>query len=1093
MFYRHIINQLTLKASLLVIPSTLMMICFYSIAVFGYNDVNTTNSVTDKKIVIGIYDQDSLEKNAGAQLEKLNHFIQEYWQLWGLANQYHVEFISLPMDQVFTALNNKTIDVVGITTTVTNNNPKHLYSIPYAKFKQRIFNQLDGNNIDGVQLAIHASNKTTLNFLGDHIERDYFNNLDDLLANYTKYDALYSSRPWLLENKLKQLNITNQFYISTDAAPEIYFHFSTRVTDKQLMIEINEGLRNIDEYEADLWHERFFSNSNNISFTFGHYIAGLSQAEQNYIVNKNILKYPVLPNAYPPYIINKSFSNIAERGLTVDFLKHITKTTGLLFQPFYIKNIEEKHTLLNQHKYDLQTLSLEIPTPSNKSIYSIDYVESHWNITYRHQDIITDEANDLHSETLAAVKGFAITDYLQVQLPTATIKLFNTIEDAIKAVAKGDANAYIGLALNSAYIIKQEKLSNLTTVPVKGIRLSSHFTFSAHQKNSSLITLLNRSLNSLSSNDFDAIYQQWSKTVFANNNAEQQIKTVYRQVLIILIAFIVIATIIACIAYKQLKFRKTQQQKIELALSTAEQARTEAEKSAEAKINFLARMSHEIRTPMNGVFGMSEALSFTDLNTEQKSLLNTLNDSASNLLSLLNNVLDFSKMEAGKLTLEVRPVDFNELTERVLKGYLQTKNQKGLTINFNVDKNMAPFYMIDPIRITQVFNNLLSNAIKFTERGYINISIKLIKQKTEYNIHYDTLTFIFEDSGIGINAEEQSLLFNPFIQADSAVTRKFGGTGLGLSICQEIITAMDSKIFVKSSKGNGSKFHFTLTLQQAENISIRAERRSKIRHVIDPDDDKFKSLRVLIAEDNIVNIKVLTSQLARLNVHPDVAENGQQALILCEKNHYDIVISDCHMPIVDGFELASKLAQKQKNNRPWLIAITADALEDTADRCLNAGFNDYIAKPCTQAMLSNKMHHAYRQVNTSTPQALNNKNDYQYFQPDILFNANEQDLVLSKKTAQVFLEIWQKDKKLLASAMKQSNFSQIVTLTHRLISSINYLSHNELEKQALLLQHYAQTNNSDAIQASMKQFMKALDLLSAEINDWLFYEDPHKK
>ena len=539
--------------------------------------------------------------------------------------------------------------------------------------------------------------------------------------------------------------------------------------------------------------------------------------------------------------------------------------------------------------------------------------------------------------------------------------------------------------------------------------------------------------------------------------------------------------------YRKSLRRKIEQEKIEKALKTAEAEKVAAEKSAQAKTSFLARMSHEIRTPMNGVFGMAEALSFTELDDNQKEMLTTLQGSASNLLALLNDVLDFSKMDAGKLTLELMPVNFHELTQNIINGFSHPDKDKFIVFNLKIDKKITHNYFTDPTRLTQVFNNLISNSVKFTEEGNITLAIKLLESKSVDGLTYDTLKLSVADTGIGIAPNKQALLFTPFIQADSEVTRKYGGTGLGLSICQEIIHAMGGNINLESTEHIGSTFHFTLTFKQANREKNNDERLQSECELDQTDSDDFKQLKVLIAEDNLVNIMVLNAQLARINIEADVANDGAQALTMHEKTPYDIIISDCHMPIVDGFELANKLS-KNKNSQPlWLIAITADALSGSAEKCLEAGFDDYIAKPCSQEIITNKLNWAYRQLKLQKDLNLlpPDSNNYQLFDLDALLKVNHSDLILSSNIAQLFIDNWQQDRVALQIALSNTDFDTVYAQTHKIRGSVRYLCFQQLDTLAQQVEHHAMTKNSKEIESFALAFIGQLEQLVGEINHWL--------
>ena len=454
-----------------------------------------------------------------------------------------------------------------------------------------------------------------------------------------------------------------------------------------------------------------------------------------------------------------------------------------------------------------------------------------------------------------------------------------------------------------------------------------------------------------------------SRYLIEITNTLEKVDIIYQQVSYLLLMLWLLCLLAFWLYYRKSLIRKSQQTKVELALKTAKAEVIAAEKLALAKITFLARMSHEIRTPLNGVFGMAESLAYTKLNANQKEYLSILKGSANNLLVLLNDVLDFSKMDAGKLALELVPVNLHQLTKNILNSYSRQDTNKTLAFNLTIDKKITYNYLTDPTRLTQVLNNLVSNAVKFTQQGHVSLNIKLLEREPIERITYDTLQFSIIDTGIGIATNKQPLLFTPFTQADNEITRKYGGTGLGLSICQEIINAMGGDISVDSTENIGSTFHFTLTFKATDIGAVTTERRINSRTTNAITDERFKPLRILIAEDNLVNIMVLNAQLERLNIKADVVNNGADALVMHQKSPYDIIISDCHMPIIDGFELAEKLSKQNKDRPLWLIAITADALSGSAEKCLAAGFDDYIAKPCSQEIITNKFNRAYRQLN----------------------------------------------------------------------------------------------------------------------------------
>ena len=1087
-------QQLTLPLHLLS-SKICAYFCLMSVFLLSINVANGQSSEAEiipeqalPIIRIALPEQKILNAAVGEKFDSLVNFLKEYWQVWGIDHKYAIEFVRIQQGSAYQALKEKRIDIAAVT--VFNENVSDiLLSIPYAKYKQRFFRRVTPDESNGIQIGIHTSAQEILTFLGDHIDRQYYDNIDDLLANYTKFDALYSTQPWLLHEKLSQLKLTKHFFVSKDEAPNLYLHAATRAEDRDLLYAINESLRAVNKSQAQLWTNKYLQNNQgNFSLTLGHYFTNLSEAEKRYAIDHNLLTFPIDDKGLPPYVIPNSFTNITERGLVIDLTNIITEKTGLLFRPLYVENKKIAIKSLNDNHVDI-LLNIDVSaTQQQEFAYTVPYLTRQYSIFYRRDYYLTTSLDELNDESIAIVKNVNPADSILTMLPNATIKEYQTIEKAILAVSRGEVNAYIGRSLTTAYLIKEKRLSNLTGQPIPAFNDNAQFTFATLNENTDLILLLNRTIKSISANKIDNLVAKWNMTNFNNRNIKEGVDVAYQQASYVLAGISGTCLIIFWIYYRQLRLRKMAQQKAEQALVIAEEARKEAEKSAQAKITFLARMSHEIRTPMNGVFGMAEALSFTPLNIEQQDLLDTLKNSARNLLALLNDVLDFSKMDAGKLTLESVSVNFHQLTKNIMASFIQTSKKEQLALALDIDEEISHCYFTDPTRLTQVLNNLISNAMKFTEKGSICISINLEQRKESPNTTYDTLRFSVKDTGIGIAKKNQALLFTPFKQADVEVTRKYGGTGLGLSICQEIVNAMGGKIALESVEGCGSDFSFSLTLKQAGFEQAAQDRRKNQRSQHAEDDNRFSDIRVLIAEDNLINIKVLSAQLERLNIIADVAEDGAKALELHALNQYDIIISDCHMPILDGFELAKQLTQTPQEKPIWLIAITADALSGSAEKCLTAGFDDYMAKPCPQEEITNKVNHAYRQLTLKRKldfHAQDPQTHFQLFEPHSLLKSNDLDIVLTTRIAKLFIDSWTNDKVTFLSDILAKDFDRIYSFTHKTRGSIRYLCLDKLEACALKVESTAQTKNNKAMHTATKDFVKQLDLLADEINQWL--------
>jgi two-component system sensor histidine kinase EvgS len=614
-------------------------------------------------------------------------------------------------------------------------------------------------------------------------------------------------------------------------------------------------------------------------------------------------------------------------GVAAEYLNAISRKSGLRFQFVPINLWSAAQRALLDRKIDLipnaTTWGISDTVRSQVALTE-PYFFSPAVVITRSDSPVTSSLDSFNGKTIATRRGASYAEIIRNQYPQITLLLTDDTQETLDAVVEGKAAAAVG---PSAVLVPflRRKYAGLLGISgaVNGMPLSVEMA--VRLDDPLLYSIIRKSLNSLTADETDKIEDS---ALDQSDYGAPSLMSILRYRIRELLVLCVLIALLGLFAYR------------------ARVAHRAAEKSELAKSRFLAVMSHEIRTPMNAVLASIEMLEQTTLNARQQKLANTAATASEALLSLLDDVLDLSKLDAKRLELERIPTDVGALTLKVADIVRVRAREKGLPIDVDIDDSIHRDVLIDPTRLRQVLLNLLTNALKFTEHGSIKVTLGIVNHSGKP--HDATLSVRVTDTGIGISPDQQASLFQAYTQADSSTTRRYGGTGLGLTICKELIELMGGQIALESAVNVGTRVSFTLPVQLVDRVTAATAPVAQGQILDAGPPSPSTAGTVLVVDDHPNNQYVMGEQLRDLGVASVAVSDGYAALEAIQTQAFSLVLMDCHMPGMDGYETTRRIREHEVAARLEhlpIIAISAATDASHLNQCMDSGMDGVLKKP----------------------------------------------------------------------------------------------------------------------------------------------------
>ena len=731
-------------------------------------------------------------------------------------------------------------------------------------------------------------------------------------------DALfdtYSSLSYVLrENKITTI-IPFKPYHGKDIKK---LYMATNKNNPILVSIINKALKSITKEQKDMIYNKWFKTVKPLENELN-----LTNDEIKWLQNNPKITFRTKTNFLPfeGYDHNGKFI-----GITADYLKSIEKILHIKFE------------LVSKKDADFFSCDIDSKKYKDNYVHTTSYISTPFVIVMKKNHSFINDLLDIKDKKIALIQEHGDIKDIKLKYPHIKFLSIRTPQEALKMLSIGSIDAVVISLPRASYFISSMGFKDLKIVGKTSVKL--YLTFFVKKSKQKLYSIIQKAINSLSTNQKLTILKEWEKVEFAK-------KTDY--MLLFEIAGILGFILLVSLYWnRKLSFEIEMREKIEKELLESEmklkKLKEKAEKASSAKSEFLANMSHEIRTPMNSILGFSEILEKVITDPIQKDYLSSIKRSGQTLLDLINDILDLSKIEAGKVELLKENVDIREIIFELESMFSINIIQKNLKFDIEIDEKLPKYLLLDSVRLRQILFNLLGNAIKFTQKGWIKLSVKVIDKKDD---RLD-LEFVVEDSGIGIKEGELEHIFNAFEQ-QRGQSREYEGTGLGLTISKKLVSIMNGKIDVKSKEGEGSRFSVKLY-----DIAISSKEKTVNKEKIKKD-IIFEPATIMIVDDSKDNRNLIVYQLKEFDFAFLEAKNGKEAIEKLKNIKVDLILLDIKMPIMNGYETILAIKSDENLKDIPVVAITASVMGSDMKKIEEYKFDGYLRKPIGYDSLVSKL------------------------------------------------------------------------------------------------------------------------------------------